>query len=376
MGMEPINGVKEMKKLLHITEAMAGGVLIFLADLNRYLKDKYEIVIAYGIRNNTPEDLSEYFDENIRLIQLEELTSHMNIDSMLRGWRAMRRVIRQEKADVIHLHSSAAGILGRLGQCYYGADVFYTPHSYFFQNPDISRSKRNFFYLTEKLLTYTSVITVACGMGEYELAKKMTRKSRCIENGIDIRQIDDMEEKRAGDATCRQRLVMYASGRICEHKNPQLFNEIAMALPDCSFVWIGDGEMRDVLNAPNIEVTGHLTHTQALAKAMECDIFLLTSTYEGLPLSLLEAMYLNKIPVVNQIDGIKGLIIDKENGYVCKTKDEMAERIVRIRESGRQETEEILKNARKLIADRYTAEYMAENYCSLYDGKPMQGIRR
>ena len=50
--------------------------------------------------------------------------------------------------------------------------------------------------------------------------------------------------------------TVYTLGRICYQKNPTLFNEIAEALPDVKFIWIGDGELREQLTSKNIEITG------------------------------------------------------------------------------------------------------------------------
>lgn len=65
-------------------------------------------------------------------------------------------------------------------------------------------------------------------------------------------------------------------------------------MPEIEFVWIGDGELKSRLLADNIKVTGWVNKAKALDILNDTDIFLLTSLWEGLPMALLEAMYLKK----------------------------------------------------------------------------------
>ena len=61
---------KEKKKILYLVEAMGGGVVTYIETLANGLKDEFDFVIAYGIRNQTPEDLDAHFDEGIKLIEV------------------------------------------------------------------------------------------------------------------------------------------------------------------------------------------------------------------------------------------------------------------------------------------------------------------
>ena len=83
---------------------------------------------------------------------------------------------------------------------------------------------------------------------------------------------------------------------------------MARALPEVHFVWIGEGEQRALLDAPNIEITGWVSREQALRRAMEGNVFLLTSRWEGLPMSLLESMYLGKTCAVSDAAGNREVI--------------------------------------------------------------------
>ena len=102
--------------------------------------------------------------------------------------------------------------------------------------------------------------------------------------------------------------TVYTLGRICYQKKPTLFNEIAGSFPNVKFVWIGDGELRGELTSKNIEITGWADRSTAIRYAVNADVFLLPSRWEGLPISLLESMYMKKICVVSNVIGNRDVI--------------------------------------------------------------------
>ena len=105
--------------------------------------------------------------------------------------------------------------------------------------------------------------------------------------------------------------TVYTAGRIGPQKNPKLFNAIAEKCPDIRFVWIGDGEERKYLTSSNITVTGFVSRDRVIELSVNYDCYLSCSLWEGLPMALLEAMYMEKECIVSNIAGNRDLI---ENG--------------------------------------------------------------
>ena len=60
------------KKILYIVEAMGGGVFTYIVDLSNKFVNTYEMYIAYAVREQTPANYREYFDERIHLIESEK----------------------------------------------------------------------------------------------------------------------------------------------------------------------------------------------------------------------------------------------------------------------------------------------------------------
>lgn len=147
-------------------------------------------------------------------------------------------------------------------------------------------------------------------------------------------------------------------------KNPELFNKIATALPNIKFVWIGDGDMKDKLTSPNIEVTGWVNRQDALRYALNANAFILTSLWEGLPISLLEAMYMKKICIVSNVIGNRDVIHSGVNGFVC---DNIGDYITAIEESRKEKCNQYIEKAYSDILNIYNTKKMSESYRFIYE---------
>lgn len=363
--------MQNKKKLLYIVEAMGGGVFTYIVDLSNRLCDEYDVYVAYGIREQTPKDFKEYFDKRVHLIRVDSFVRNIDIIKDFKAICQVRKIVNKIKPDVIHLHSSKAGVIGRIfvsGKY----KKFYTPHSYSFLMEDVSNRKKKIYYIFEKLAGRSNCTTIACGKGEYEETLKVARKAVCINNGIDLNSIAEDIKAAAykypiieSDAD-EKKFTVVTLGRICEQKNPKLFNEVAKELPEISFIWIGDGELRNELTSENIVVTGWLEREDAILEAMKGNAFMLTSLWEGLPISLLEAMYLKKVCIVSNVIGNRDVIHDDLNGYVCDTKEDFVEAI-KLAMSKNNENSRLTERAYRDLTKKYNSEYVSQKYIKIYN---------
>ena len=101
------------KKILHIVESFGGGVFTFLVDLLNEMSEEYEIAIAYSKREQTPENFKEYFSSKIKFIEVKNFTRRINPVKDLKAFFEIKKIIKEENPDIIHLHSSKAGFTGR-----------------------------------------------------------------------------------------------------------------------------------------------------------------------------------------------------------------------------------------------------------------------
>ena len=61
---------KKKVKVLHIVEAMGGGVFTYLVELANGMCDEFDVTIAFGLRQETPTNYEDYFDKKIKLIRV------------------------------------------------------------------------------------------------------------------------------------------------------------------------------------------------------------------------------------------------------------------------------------------------------------------
>lgn len=150
-----------------------------------------------------------------------------------------------------------------------------------------------------------------------------------------------------------------------------MFNEIAKKFPNIQFTWIGDGELRSELTSKNITITGWLERKDVLKELNNNDIFILTSLWEGLPISLLEAMYMKKTCIVNNVIGNRDVIENKQNGYLANKLEDYQ---MIIKESCmRKESDGIIKNAYNDIKQFYDTNKMVKSYIEIYNNKYKKG---
>ena len=357
------------QKILYLVEAFGGGVYTYMQSLANRLCNEYDIVIAYSMRPQTPKDFRKYFNENIKFIEVKNFTRSIGKKDLSAVFE-VRKIVKEEKPDIVHIHSSKAGIIGRLAINDKNIKMFYTPHGYSFLKQDDSKLKRSFYKYTEKVAAIykKDCTTIACSYGEYEEGLKLYKNCSYVSNGIDMNEIDSFKlEKNEGN-----KIRICTVGRIDIQKNPELFNKIAEKFPNVEFVWIGEGWKRDLLTSSNIKITGWKTREETLQEVAKCDIFLLPSIWEGLPMSLLEAMYIGKPCVVSNISGNNNVIVNGVNGFICNNLENYYDAINNIIQN-KCNTEEICANAKKSIINEFNIDSMSKKYSEMYKRYNLQG---
>ena len=245
--------MEKKPRLLFVTEAFGGGVFEYCLLLCNELASHFEVYLAYGVRPQTPEGFREMFDPRIHLIPVEHFVRSIRLGDDIRAGRELARIYREVKPDLVHLHSSKAGAIGRIAFAFRKTPLFYTPHGYSFLMTNAGKLRRQVYFAMEYALARIPCTTVCCSAGEYRQALRLTRRARQINNAVNLRDIDAFLRE---NPPARHPFTVCTVGRICQQKNPALADRIAQRMPDVRFVWVGDGELRSQLTAPNLEVTG------------------------------------------------------------------------------------------------------------------------
>lgn len=358
-------------KILHITESLGAGVGHFLQLATRgQAADGHQVVMAHSIRSDTQVDqLDAQFSFLAKRTVVPMVTQVSLVQDALSAWRLMR-LIEQERPDVVHLHSSKAGVLGRVAAWLSGsrAHVFYSPHGFAFLRQDVSATKQKLFLWFEQLAAKLGGTLVACSKSEADLAQAKVHHPRVhlVENATDLSQV--LRSSGGADGCVN----VLNAGRACYQKGPWRFSAVALACADlpAQFVWMGDGDMADTLqsaHAPNLQLTGWLEHAEVAKRLAHADVFLMPSLWEGMPLALIEAQAAGIPAVVSNVVGCIDVVQHGVTGFVCDSDEELSAR-----------TRELIAdvslrkrmgdNAAQMVHARFAVERMNKELLQLYAG--------
>lgn len=350
-------------KIIHVMECFAGGTFNFLVDLTNELSDEEHIVIYGTNRENTPKNFKDLFNKNVKFIEWKTAQREMKpLKDIKALWELYTILKKIDNIDIIHLHSSKAGFLGRIVSFLLGKSkkTIYTPHAISFLRLDVSSKKRKIFIWMEKFASFFGGKIVACSQSEKEVIEEQGIKNvTFINNGIKPLEI----EKKVNTS---DKITIISVGRLSIQKNPKLFNDIALEFidnPNIQFIWCGDGELKSELTSPNIKCTGWIERKTLENYLANADIYLSTSLWEGLPLSVLEAMSIGLPVILSDCVGNRDLV--ENNGFLYNNKLEV-NACVNILLKDKKFIKEQGVNSKKIVKKRFNIEYMIQSYLNIY----------
>lgn len=318
-----------MRKILHITEALGGGVLHCVELLaNEQVRSGHHVTVIYSVRPDTPDEaaLACRFDPAVRRIVLPMRTEigFADVQSLLAVCFALCR----ERYDAIHCHSSKAGALARIAAfiTLQMHKTYYSPHGFAFLRRDVSERKRQFFLHVERILHRLGGKIVACSATEKRYAEQYlnSRHAHLLENAIDFTEL--AHRTRASSDT---RVVVATSGRVTYQKAPWRFAAVARQLAMLNIgeaVWLGDGDIAlkdEWIGDSPVTFSGWLSRCELMAALANADIFLFPTLWEGMPIALIEAQAMGIPAVATNIVGNKDVVIHGETGFLADTDEDL-----------------------------------------------------
>ena len=344
-----------------VCEAFGGGVFTYVSQLCNDMTDSFDVYLAYSLRPQTPKNYKEFLDDRVHLIEVKNFGNLLNVGSDIKVIKELRHIEEEVKPDIIHLHSSIAGGMGRIAFKGKTNTVLYTPHGY--AHVLMGRNLKTFVYgVMERILGKTNAITLTCCESEDAVAKKLSKRTAYIETGVNLEDLSEALD--AIKPVRNEKFTVFTLGRVCTQKQPALFNRIAELVPEARFVWIGNGELEKQLTAPNVEVTGWKARKEALAIAKGADAYILCSYGEAIAMSLIENMFMKKLCLVSNTMGNKSVIKDGYNGYLCRAAGDYA---TRIREAMKKFPVELPENAYNDVLNIYNTHEMKRKYVAFYN---------
>jgi glycosyltransferase involved in cell wall biosynthesis len=318
-----VNGENKLR-ILSICQAYGAGVLKVLSQIISSLgSDNFEHHVVWSQREETPADWRRNFSTEVRFHRWECQRQINPIKDPVALYQLLK-IIRQVKPDLIHAHSSKAGLVRLLRPFLPSIPIIYTPHAFSFLQP-VGQWQKLAYMSAEWVLARFSSDIIGVSASEADSARKLGLASTYISNMCDVEAISHIVSNLPPKARPRRPLVGMA-GRGMPQKNPGLFIDVARRMEgEVDFLWIGDLREQYLIDAPaNLTVTGWLEWEQVIARIAQLDIYLHTALWEGMPMTVLEAMATKRpviaYPAQGTIEavqqGVTGLLTSDSDGFV------------------------------------------------------------
>ena len=353
-------------KILHIVEAFTGGIFDIVMNMSNELAARgHKVTIVYSTRVNTPENLGSYFSNGIELRKMNMVRSISPLRDTL-NLAKLVKTIKIENPDIVHLHSSKAGFIGRVAAriCGLGKNVYYSPHDLAYT---VSKGmKKHLYYLVERLGLVFGNNLIACSKGEYdEINDRLTDNVKLLNNAIDNSLFNRVVIDYKGRYTSKNIATV---GRLSEQKNPKLFLEIARKNRDYNFFWIGDGDyMKDeLLRESNITVTGWLKKDELIAYLNSSFLYMQTSISEGMPIAVIEAQAVGLPCLVTDAVGNRDIISNDYNGYVLPFDADMFNQKMAFLRGDKTIYFKLSYNSKENVYDNYLIDHYVDKLLDIY----------
>lgn len=314
----------ERLTILHVSQPVDGGVAQVVADLVRgQVVDGHEVVVACPC----PEGgrLSrEATAAGARLVPWgAERAPGAGLPQEL---AALRRIVAQARPDLVHLHSSKAGLVGRMAIRSRVATVF-QPHAWSFEavtGPGAKAIAR-----WERWATRWSDRLVCVSESERARGQAAGLRGRwaLVPNGVDLKRYDpaslpSRQKARRSVGLSQHAPLAVCVGRLCRQKGQDLllraWGEVLAELPHARLALVGDGPDRAALE----EQAAQLTVPQSVVFAgrvddprpwyAAADLTVLPSRWEGMALAPLEAMACARPVVLSDVAGAREVLGDQQ----------------------------------------------------------------
>jgi len=339
-------------KVLHvITRSDLGGAQAVVINLANSMCEEHEIAVAAG------EDgpMWDALDAKIRKIKIKEIVRPLSPLSDFKAQLKLKKLYKSVKPDVIHLHSSKIGVLGRLA--FPKSRIVYSVHGF----DSIRIAYRKYLFLEKILKNRCGAIVLASDYDKQNMISEgITNNLHVVYNG---KHIPQPKTELFIEGIDRYDKVVMCIARISPQKRFGNFVEIAKLLPKYAFVWIGAD--KEYIELPE-NVFCLMGFPDAQKYIQLADVFILPTNYEGVPIVIIDALSYGKPVVSSNVGGISEIVLNDQNGYVIENDDKLfAEKISYILEN-----DDIYKkyseNSIKVFNECLTIEKMVNEYTKIY----------
>jgi glycosyltransferase involved in cell wall biosynthesis len=314
--------VTRPRLLIVITLAETGGAQQYVAQLLPALPERFDVVVA---AHGTGPLREAAKNAGVRFVPLRHVRRSVNPIRDALGLVELIRLCRRERPHIVHANSSKAGILARLAAVAARVPIrIFTVHGWAFRAHAGLASR--LYLWADRLVSPLTTLTICVSASERSagIAARTCRAGRTvvIPNVVDV---NAAQVARLDGAPSR----VISVGRL---KAPKDFVTLTRALarvssPYFEAQFVGDGPDRATVEAEadTLGLDGRLRllgdRADVPALLARSDVFVLSSTSEGMPVSVAEAMAAGLPVVATAVGGVAELVVDGETGFLVPPRD-------------------------------------------------------
>lgn len=329
-----------IKLLLVITLSELGGAQKIVYHIAAGLDpQEFDITVACAPSGELVNWLSN-LHKDIKIVEIPELIRDLSFFNDLKAFLKLLTLMKNNSYDIVHCHSSKSGILGRLAAWKAGVPkIIFTVHGWGI-NEYQSWMVRFLYTWAERFAGAHSTKVVCVSETDLLNARRLKLvtgdKLSVIYNGLPIPEIrDGLLRRELGIG--KEDIIIGTVARLAPQKDPLFLLSVAARMINqdnkitgegrLCFVLIGDGPLRSECEKFIVEndLKGRVyllgTREEAAELVQDFDIFVLFSRWEGLPLTIIEAMMAGRPVVANAVGGVGELVVHQETGLLINKPD-------------------------------------------------------
>lgn len=342
-----------MRILQVITLCELGGAQTVVVNLANSLINDNEVIVAAGAGDGK---MWELLNPRVKQEHIKTLVRELSPVNEFKTLFSLRQLYKKYQPDIIHLHSSKVGILGRIA--FPKCKIVYTVHGF----DSIRIAYRKYLPIERYLQNWCHAIV---GVSQYDKCKMkdegIVHNVHVVYNGIQ-KPKDLMKRNPFTQLSNRPRVLCIA--RLTPQKNHDLFLKVAALMPDVDFFWIGNQEEPDFNYSNNVHFLGSLQHADSYINY--ADLLMLPSNYEGLPMVIIEALALSKPVVASRVGGIAEIVRDGVNGFALENRAELFVEKIRILLNDKEMYKKLCKESFSIYQNELTVDKMVDGYKNIY----------
>jgi glycosyltransferase involved in cell wall biosynthesis len=343
--------------VIHVTEAFGGGVKTAIESIKAATPEiEHRLFLNVRIDGISTDFTPWIFAQR----SINPLFDFLALCTLVKYLYQVKR--STNGTIIVHLHSSKAGILGRLACLLLNIKkVGYTPHAAPFLMEG-NRLKIKMYRWLEHFFAKLSGKVIACGYDEQQMYQTLGIDALVIPNGVRVPEIFD---------PAKNKNTVVSLGRYTAQKNPEGFEEVAKMAQEAaipfSFHWIGGKPNHKNPEKDNLRYTDWQPASDTQSALEESILYLSLSKWEGLPYSVLEAMAIGLPVILSDIPGHRELMdSENSNGYLVKNPTEAFQALIAFSPLSSEEKLQMGANSRKLIKERYSLENLGLKARAVY----------